>query len=147
VGSASATTEQKADSPLSAALLDTHALVWWVDDPTRLSTRQRREINRAGRAGELWVSEITFWEIAALVERGRLRLTMEIDAWLEAAAAEPLVRRCGISPAIAGEIVELSVTRAWDPADRIIVATARVLGARLVTSDERIIDAELVTTV
>jgi len=147
VDGASATTAQKDDTPLSPTLLDTHALVWWVDDPTRLSTRQRREINRAGRAGELWVSEITFWEIAALIERGRLRLAMEIDAWLEAAAAEPLVRRCGISPVIAREIVALSVTRDWDPADRIIVATARVLGARVVTSDERIIDAELVATV
>jgi PIN domain nuclease of toxin-antitoxin system len=147
VEGASATRTQTAGTPLSATLLDTHALIWWVDDPDRLSTRQRREINRAVRSGELWVSEITFWEVAALVERGRLRLALEIDAWLEAAAAEPYVRRCGISPAIARELVQLTTTRAWDPADRIIVATARVLRARLVTSDERIIDADLVGTV
>jgi PIN domain nuclease of toxin-antitoxin system len=132
---------------VKAALLDTHALIWWVDDPRRLSVRQRRAIRTAGDAGELWVSEISFWEVASLVERGRLRLAADLDDWLERAAAEPLVQRCGISPAIARELVALTGTRDWDPADRILVATARVLGAKLVTSDDRIVDARLVETV
>jgi PIN domain nuclease of toxin-antitoxin system len=132
---------------LTPVLLDTHALIWWVDDPKRLSVGQRRAIHRASKAGHLWVSEITFWEVASLVERGRLRLALGIDEWLERAAAEPLVRRCGISPAIAKELASLSSTRDWDPADRILVATARLLGAKLVTSDSRIVDADLVETI
>jgi PIN domain nuclease of toxin-antitoxin system len=132
---------------VTPALFDTHALIWWVDDPKRLSPAQRRAVRTAGARGHLWVSEITFWEVASLVERGRVRLTLSVDAWLERAAAEPLVRRCGISPAIVQELVSLAITRNWDPADRILVATARVLGAKLVTSDTRIVEAGLVETV
>jgi PIN domain nuclease of toxin-antitoxin system len=132
---------------LTPALLDTHALLWWVDDPKRLSLAQRRTLRRAAGAGQLWVSEITFWEIAALVERGRIRLGLAIDDWLDRATAEPLVRRCGITPAIAKELADLAATRDWDPADRILVATARVLKATLVTSDSRIVESSLVETV
>jgi PIN domain nuclease of toxin-antitoxin system len=144
---ASAKAEKRDQTALTSALLDTHALLWWVSAPKRLSTAQRRAVSKASDAGQLWVSEITFWEIASLVERGRVRLGLSIDDWLERAAAEPLVRRCGISPAIANELARLAVTLDWDPADRIIVATARVLGAILVTCDSRIIDSALVATV
>jgi PIN domain nuclease of toxin-antitoxin system len=132
---------------LTPVLLDTHALIWWVDTPKRLSAAQRRAIEKASKAGQVWVSEITFWEVASLVERGRLRLGLAIDDWLERATAEPLVRRCGISPAIAKELASLTATRDWDPADRILVATARLLGAKLVTGDSRIVDASIVETV
>ncbi len=132
---------------MTPALLDTHALVWWVDAPRRLSTAQRRIIHKVSAAGQLWVSDITFWEVASLVERGRLRLGLALDDWLERATAEPLVQRCGLSPAIAKELVSLTITRDWDPADRILVATARVLGAKLITSDSRIVDARVVPTV
>lgn len=127
------------------ALLDTHILHRWVFDPRRLDAPQRRLIDRAGKHGDLWVSEISFWEIASHVERGRLDLGgMALDEWLERAAAEPLVRRHGITPAVAQELTTLSATRDWDPADRIIVATARVLRATLVTNDARIHESKLV---
>lgn len=129
------------------ALLDTHALVWWVDGSKRLARDQRRAIERAASAGALFLSEISFWEIAMLVEAGRLRFREPLDEWLERAAAAPAVQRIGITPTIAREVSSLTVTRAWDPADRIIVATARVLGAKLVTSDLRIIDSKLVPSV
>ena len=64
-------------------LLDTHALVWWVDHPERLSASQRRAVRSAASSALLWVSEISFWEVASLVERGRLRLALSIDEWLE----------------------------------------------------------------
>lgn len=132
---------------MTVALLDTHALLWWASEPRRLSLAQRRVVSKASASGQLWVSEISFWEIAALVERGRVRLGLAIDDWLERATAEPLVRRCGISPAIAKELATLVGTVQWDPADRIIVATARILGVALVTCDERIIESGLVPTV
>jgi PIN domain nuclease of toxin-antitoxin system len=108
-------------------------LLWWVSAPKRLSLAQRRMVSRASDAGQLWVSEITFWEIASLVERGRVRLDLSIAEWLERAAAEPLVRRCGVSPAIANELASLTVTLDWDLADRIILATAPVFVPALVT--------------
>ena len=127
------------------ALLDTHILHRWVFDPRQLDLSRQRLINRASRHGDLWVSEITFWEIASHVERGRLDLGgMALDEWLERATAEPLVHRHGLTPAVAKELTALRTTRRWDPADRIIVATARVLRATLITDDARIHDSKLV---
>jgi PIN domain nuclease of toxin-antitoxin system len=129
------------------ALLDTHALVWWFERPTRLSAAQRRLIGRAGDSRSLGVSDVTLLEVALLVERGRVRLTLPLDEWLSRALAAPLVERLGISPAVAREVADLQVTRDWDPADRVLVASARVLGVPLVTSDARIINANLVRTI
>ena len=80
-------------------------------------------------------------------ELGRIKLRLPLRDWLEAAVAPPLVVRAGISPAVAAEVAMLPVTFHRGPADRILVATARVLGATLVTSDERIADAGLVPTI
>jgi PIN domain nuclease of toxin-antitoxin system len=129
------------------ALLDTHALVWWVDGSKKLAREQYRATERAASTGALFLSEISFWEIAMLVEAGQLTFREPLDEWLERAAAAPAVQRIGITATIAREVASLSTTRHWDPADRIIVATARVLGARLVTSDSRIIDSKLVPTI
>ncbi len=129
------------------ALLDTHILLWWFEGSKRLSTAQRRVLKRADDAHALGVSDVTLWEIALLVERGRVRLAMPIDEWLTRATSAPLVERCGMSPAIAREMISLPATQGWDPADRILVATARVAGVPLVTSDTRIIDSKLVPTV
>jgi PIN domain nuclease of toxin-antitoxin system len=129
------------------ALLDTHALVWWVDGSKKLAREQHRATERAASTGALFLSEISFWEIAMLVEAGKVTLREPLDEWLERAAAAPAVQRIGMTPTIVREVVSLSTTRNWDPADRIIVATARVLGARLVTSDSRIIDSKLVPTI
>jgi len=129
------------------ALLDTHALVWWVDGSKKLAREQSRATERAASTGALFLSEISFWEIAMLVEAGKLTFREPLDEWLERAAAAPAVQRIGITPTIAREVASLSTTRNWDPADRILVATARVLGARLVTSDSRIIDSKLVPTI
>jgi PIN domain nuclease of toxin-antitoxin system len=93
------------------------------------------------------VCDVTLWEIALLLERGRIRLALPLDEWLARATAAPLVERCAISPAIAREMVDLGATRDWDPADRILVATARVLGVPLVTADARIVESGLVRTV
>ncbi|HVH44399.1 MAG TPA: type II toxin-antitoxin system VapC family toxin [Labilithrix sp.] len=129
------------------AVLDTHILLWWLEGKKRLSVAQRRILERADDTHALGVSDVTFWEIALLVERGKVRLELPLDEWLARATAAPLVERCPMTPAIARELVTLSTTRDWDPADRILVATARVHGVPLVTSDGRIVDAGLVRTI
>ncbi len=128
------------------ALLDTHVLLWWLEPSRRLSPAQREVLDRAGSPDPLWVSDISLWEIATLVELGRIRLQLPLREWLERATAPPLVRRVGISPAIAAELAALPASFHRDPADRILVATARVFGATLLTQDRRIADAGLVTT-
>jgi PIN domain nuclease of toxin-antitoxin system len=129
------------------ALLDTHVLLWWFEQPRRLSVAQRRELEKAGDARAVGVSDVTLWEIALLLERGRIRLALPLDEWLARATAAPLVERCGMTPAVARELVDLAATRDWDPADRIIVATARVAGVPVVTADTRIVESGLVRTV
>ena len=94
----------------------------------------------------LLVSDISIWEVATLHSSGRIRLSLPLREWLDKAVAPPLGRRHGISPAIAAELARLPDSFHRDPADRILVATARVLGATLLTQDPRIVEAALVET-
>jgi len=127
-------------------LLDTHVLLWWILEEKRLSLRQRRAISRAGPESPLLLSDISLWEVAMLYALGRFRLDRPLRQWLEQATAPPLVRTCPISPAIAAEVAALPDSFSRDPADRIIVSTARVHGAQLMTRDERILAAGVVPT-
>ncbi len=128
-------------------LLDTHVLVAWAVGAPKLNRSQSRAVATAAVEAPLAVADISLWEVAALVERGRLRLYLPLREWLEKASSRPLVQRLGLSPAVAAELVTLGTTYDWDPADRIIVATARVHGLRLVTSDQRISESKLVDVV
>ncbi len=129
------------------ALLDTHVLLRWLAADPDFAPSHRRVVDAARRGGDpLWVSDITLWEIATLQELGRIRLDLPLRDWLERATAAPLVRRIGISPAVAAEVASLPPTFHRDPADRIIVASTRVLGATLLTQDTRIIAAGIVAT-
>ena len=128
-------------------LLDTHILLYWLGRDPRLSAQQASLISEATAKEPLWVADISLWEIATLLSLGRLRLQTPLRDWLEAAVAPPLVRRIGISPAVGAEVAQLPDAFTRDPADRIIVAAARTLGARLLTQDQRIIDSGLVSTV
>ena len=128
------------------ALLDTHVLIWWLNDFDRLSTAQKAVLESASADSPLLVSEISLLEIATLYSLGRIRLKIPLREWLEKATAPPLVRRQGISPAIAAESAALPDSFHRDPADRTLVATARVIGATLLTQDRRILDAGLADT-
>jgi PIN domain nuclease of toxin-antitoxin system len=130
-----------------SVLLDTHVLLFWLGGDARLTRRQARAIKAASANAPLLVSDITLWEVATLVELGRIRLRGPLRDWLEAAVAPPLVRRMSISPAVAAEVADLPSTFHRDPADRIIVATARTAGAAVATLDDRIIDSGLVETI
>ena len=126
--------------------LDTHILLYWLADTGRLTRRQKTAIQKATADHPLWVSDITLWEIATLASLNRIRLHLPLRDWLEAAVAPPLVRRVSISPAIAAEVASLPETFPRDPADRIIVASVRTMGATLLTQDQRIIESGLVAT-
>lgn len=103
-------------------------------------------IEGASAERPLLVSDITLWEIATLHSLGRITVRADLRGWLEQITALPLVQRVAISPAIAAEVAALPGTFHRDPGDRVLVASARVLGATLLTQDRRIIDAELVRT-
>ena len=119
-------------------VLDTHVLIWWVDGEGKLSRAAALAIKRAQAENAIMVSSITAWEIAMLVDRGRLRLTMDVSSWLSTVDRLSGLRFVPIDNPIAVGSVNLPGEFHQDPADRIIVATARRFGAPLVTQDRRI---------
>jgi PIN domain nuclease of toxin-antitoxin system len=121
-------------------LLDTHVWVWYVEnDADRFSRRIEPRVERAVRSGLLSVSAISIWELALLESRRRLELSLEIRTWVRQALSFPGVRLRGLSPSVAIDSTRLPGEPHPDPADRILIATARQLGAAIVTCDERIL--------
>ena len=118
-------------------ILDTHIWVWWVQGDPKLSRHLASYIKRHERSG-LGVSAISCWEVAKLVERERLELPVDVEKWIVAALAYPGIRLLPLSPLIAVESTRLPGDFHKDPADQIIVATARVHNCALVTLDTAI---------
>jgi PIN domain nuclease of toxin-antitoxin system len=114
---------------------DTHVLIWAVQDDERLGPAARGTVDAAARADGLTIAAITPWEIAMLAQKGRLALGRDVGAWIDAALALPGVRLAPLLPAIAVDSVRLPGDLHADPADRMIVATARHLGLPLLTAD------------
>jgi PIN domain nuclease of toxin-antitoxin system len=123
-----------------ALLLDTHVWVWYVENQaTQFSRRIEPLVERAVQRGDVVISAISIWEVALLETIRRIELSVDIRAWVSRALAFPGVRLKGLSPSIAIESTRLPGPLHRDPADRILIATARLLGAALVTCDERIL--------
>lgn len=119
-------------------VLDTHAWIWWVSSPERLSDTGREAIDRAMAAESLYLSCISAWEVAMLTERGRLQLTMEARDWIAKSEALSFLKFVPVNNNIAIRSVQLLAPIHPDPADRIIIATALELGAAVATKDEKI---------
>ncbi len=119
-------------------VLDTHTLIWWISDDPQLSKAAADTILHELIDGEVIISSISAWEVAMLVEKNRLVLSMDVDAWLNAISSIERVRFYPVDNEIAVKSASLPGEFHKDPADRIIVATARKLGCALITADEKI---------
>lgn len=129
-------------------VIDTHVLVWWVSGDKSLSKPASAAIKGAlSNDSEVIISSISAWEIAMLIERGRLTLTMDLDSWLGEVAEIDGVRFMPIDNEIAVKSTMLPDQFHKDPADRMIVATARKLAVPLITADDKIRAYEHVQTV
>ncbi len=117
-------------------VLDTHAWIWWVTDPKRLSALARETIAEATSIG---VSTLSAWEVTMLVSRKRIALDRDVGVWVRQALAQPHVEPLPPSAdiAIAAGLLDAQ-SFPGDPADRLIYATARANRARLVTRDAAI---------
>jgi PIN domain nuclease of toxin-antitoxin system len=118
-------------------VLDTHVWVWWVHGDAKLPKEHAQAIGERETDG-LGVSVISCWEVAKLVEFGRLVLPVTLDEWMNQALAYPGIRLLNLTPQIAIESSRLTAPFHKDPADQIIVATAREYGCELATLDDRI---------
>ena len=127
-------------------VLDTHVLLWEALQPERLSASAREVIIRANQTDGMMLSDISLWEIAMLLKKGRIKVETDhltlINLLLQAnrIAVQP------ITPAIAGLSVRLPDDINQDPADRLIAATAIAIGSVLVTADENLRRAAVLNT-
>ncbi len=127
-------------------MLDTHIWVWWVHGDSHLTQTQMEAI-AAHEEDVIGVSAISCWEIAKLVEYGRLELPCPLEEWFEQALSYPGMHLLPLTPEIAIESTRLPGKFHRDPVDQIIVATARVSNCPLVTSDQRILNYPHVVTI
>jgi PIN domain nuclease of toxin-antitoxin system len=124
-------------------LLDTHVWIWLsIGDLHSLSDKAQQSL--AG--GTRWLSAISCWELAKLVERRRIGFTIPTLDWLRRSLQENQIRIADLTPEIAVESTQLRGFHR-DPADQIIVATSRILGMPVVTADQRIIQFSDVETI
>ncbi len=120
-------------------IVDTHVLVWLLTGDRRLGPQAREALDEAVQHGGIGVSAITPWEIAMLVQKGRLALGRDVGAWIAQAMGLPGIALVALEPAIAVDSVRLPGTLHADPADRFIVASARARGVPLMTADRALL--------
>lgn len=119
-------------------LLDTHIWIWWVNGSPELSPA-KAQILLSRQSDGLGVSIISCWEVAKLVEKGRLALAWPVDRWINQALASPGICLLPLDPKLAVASTQLPQPFHNDPADQIITATARELNCSLATNDTRIL--------
>jgi len=130
----------KSSPATGTLLLDTHVWIWMMEGVEReLSSSTISRIEEAAGRSELAVSAISVWELAMLEAKGRITLSRSIDEWVRAALSAPGTRLVDLSPEIALESARLPAAPHGDPSDRMIIATARMMGATLVTCDAQIL--------
>ena len=119
-------------------LLDTHAWVWWVSGDRRLPASARRVIERDQSRDVLALSMISIWEVAKKVEKGQLRLDRPMADWIDQATAQRGLHLVELTTPIIVESCQLPQPFHGDPADQLIVATARARDFLVLTKDESI---------
>ena len=127
-------------------LLDTHVLVRWLSNSKKLSREQGNALGRAVQRSEpVAISAITLMEVALLTSEGKLVLQIDLSDFFQNLRSNPVFRLFPLSHEVASDLATLRLLR--DPADRAIVATARVNRLTLLTSDQRIIDSNVVPVI
>jgi PIN domain nuclease of toxin-antitoxin system len=128
-------------------VLDTHAWIWFISNPDLLSKRAKKAVNAAVKDKSLLISSISAWEIALLVAKKRIELTLDVTDWIAKSESLPFIQFLPVTNSIAVKSVNLPLPLHPDPADRIIIATALSVGAPLVTKDKKLLDYTPINTI
>ncbi|MEH3048534.1 type II toxin-antitoxin system VapC family toxin [Sphingomonas adhaesiva] len=121
-------------------VIDTHALVWLIQGDTRLGAEARRIVAQSQAAGAILIPSIVPWEVSMLVDKGRLALGLPVREWFDRVLAS---RGFGMAPLECGMAIDAGMLPGdihGDPADRMVIATARHLRLPLLTADRRILE-------
>lgn len=129
-------------------VLDTHVLLWWVSDSDQLSVAAKKAIEKTISMGsEVIVSTISAWEVSMLINKKRLVLSMDVESWFAEVSQIDGVRFLPVDDEIGIKSTVLPGNFHKDPADRMIVATARKLAVPLVTAEDKIRNYQHVKTI
>jgi len=120
-------------------LLDTHIWIWYLTRDKRLSRNTIKTIDRFKRKNEAYLSSISIWEVCKLHEKGKLKFSLPLRSWLNAAITKGILVK-ELSLDIYLESCNLPGSFHGDPADQLIVATSRLLNFKLITQDKKIIN-------
>jgi len=123
-------------------LFDTHTWIWWNMNPQKLSQRVKKLISNAEMYDEILLSAISPWEFSKLLEKKRVGISCDPEDWINTALDMPKLRLVPLSPVLSYRSTVLPQPFHSDPADQIIVATAREENATILTKDERILAYE-----
>lgn len=126
---------------------DTHILIWDALSPQRLSQTAEIALSRASQSGELIICDISLWEIAMLISKGRIKVGTDTQSFLNLIVQSHNGRIVPISPQIASRSTLLPPASSGDPADRLILATAVVAQTPLITADSNLQANTLVPTI
>jgi len=123
-------------------LLDTHTWIWWNMNPGKLSSEVKGIIANADGYEEMLLSAISPWEFSKLLEKRKLGISCHPEDWLHTALDMPKLRLVPLSPILSYRSTVLPQPFHNDPADQLIVATARQENATILTKDEKILEYE-----
>lgn len=123
----------------NCVILDTHVLLWSLLQPEELTEETKSKVEQAHKKQNLLVSSISLWEIAMLSHKKRIHIFEPIKNFLSSIEEISGINICEISAEVAAESILLQNNFHGDPADRIIVSTARVYSATLLTRDKQIL--------
>lgn len=127
-------------------LLDTHTWIWWNMNPQNLSQRVTEIISNIDAYEEMLLSAISPWEFSKLLEKQRIGISCNPEDWIHIAIDMPKLRIAPLSPILSYRSTVLPQPFHNDPADQIIVATAREENATILTKDEKILEYENVSS-
>lgn len=127
-------------------LLDTHTWIWWNMNPQNLSQRVTEIISNIDAYEEMLLSAISPWEFSKLLEKKRIGISCNPEGWINTAIDMPKLRLVPLSPVLSYRSTVLPPPFHNDPADQIIVATAREENATILTKDEKILAYEKVSS-
>jgi len=127
------------NKPISALLLDTHIWIWLMLGDSELKPELIERIEQAARNSQLYISAISTWELSMLVAKGRIQFKQDVLQWVQTALKLPGLQCLPLSVDVLVESSRLPGICHGDPADRMLIATARHHGFSLVTRDEKVL--------